>query len=79
MPTSQVPTYLEARVAAGHAVPRVGVVSPQSLGQQGEQEEAEEEGQAGEVNERDAVIEYVVKGLNEALVTELLEGFHYGK
>jgi hypothetical protein len=23
-----------------------------------------------------AVLEYVVKGLNEALVTELLEGFH---
>jgi hypothetical protein len=28
MPTSQVPTYLEARVVAGHAVPKV-VVSPQ--------------------------------------------------
>jgi hypothetical protein len=28
VPSSQVPTYLEARVAAGHAVPKV-VVSPQ--------------------------------------------------
>jgi hypothetical protein len=25
------------------------------------------------------VLEYVVKGLNEALLTELLEGFHWGK
>jgi hypothetical protein len=66
LPTSQVPTYLEARVAAGHAVPVVGVVSPQSQIQQEEEET------------RHAVLEYVVKGLNEALLTELLEGFHCG-
>jgi hypothetical protein len=67
MPTSQVPSYLEARVAAGHAVPRVEVVSPQSEGRHREE---------GEVY---AVLEYVVKALNEALVTELLEGFHCKK
>jgi hypothetical protein len=87
-----VPTYLEARVAAGHAVPVVEVVSPQSQEQQQEEEkEAEASGKrkaAGEAGEaqgaeageeeetRHAVLEYVVKGLDEALVTELLEGFH---
>jgi hypothetical protein len=96
-PTSQVPSYLEARVAAGHAVPVVEVVSPQSQEQQ--QQAEEEEGQAGalgkrkaageggeaqgaeagEEETRHAVVEYVVKGLNEALVTELLEGLHCGK
>jgi hypothetical protein len=81
-------------VAAGHAVPVVEVVSPQS--QQQEEQQKEEEGagalgkrkaageegeaqwaEAGEEEEtRHAVLEYVVKGLNEALLTELLEGFH---
>jgi hypothetical protein len=79
-----VPTYLEARVAARHAVP-VEVVSPQSQEQQqegasgkreaaGEGEDAQEAGPGEE--EIRAVLEYAVKGLNEALVTELLEGFH---
>jgi hypothetical protein len=91
-PTSQVPTYLEARVAAGHAVPVVEVVSPQSerritrsmarkaeasgkrkaAGEGGEAQGAE----AWEEEQRHAVLEYVVTGLNEALLTELLEGFH---
>jgi hypothetical protein len=85
-----VPTYLEARVAAGHAVPVVEVVSPQSQQQQEEEEgacalgkrmAADEGGEAqgteaGEEETRHAVLEYVVKGLDEALLTELLEGFH---
>jgi hypothetical protein len=102
MPTSQVPTYLEARVAAGHAVPVVEVILQHSE----EEEELWGRTHAGgrdrriasmsgprrdprelsdvawpEVGqeERHAVVEYVVKGLNEALVTELLEGFHSGK
>jgi hypothetical protein len=86
-----VPTYLEARVAAGHAVPVVEVVSPLSerrttrsmartaeasgkrkaAGEGGEAQGAE----AGEEEEtRHAVLEYVVKGLNEQLLIELLEG-----
>jgi hypothetical protein len=96
MPTSQVPTYLEARVAVGHAVPVVEVVSPQSQEQPAEEQQAEEEtgtsgkrkaaGEGGEAQdaeageekeeERYAMLEFVVKALNEALVTELLEGFH---
>jgi hypothetical protein len=92
MPTSQVPTYVEARVAAGHAVPSVEVVSPplEEQRQEGEKGGASgkrkaageggdaQGGQAGEEEEeeRHAVLEYVVKALNEALVTELLEGFH---
>jgi hypothetical protein len=32
--------------------------------------------EAGEEETRHAVLEYVVKGLHEALVTVLLEGFH---
>jgi putative alpha-1,2-mannosidase len=86
-----VPTYLEARVAAGHAVPVVEVVSPQSERRttrsmartaeaSGKEKAAGEGGEAQgvEVGEEEirAVLEYVVKGLNEALVTELLEGFH---
>jgi hypothetical protein len=86
LPTSQVPTYLAARVAAGHAVPVVEVVSPQSQQQQqeaasGKRDAAGERGEAqgaGAGEEIGAVLEYVVKGLNEALVTELLEGFHWG-
>jgi ankyrin repeat protein len=89
LPTSQVPTYLEARVAAGHAVPVVEVVVwAQSEGEQAEQagasskrkaagERGEAQGaEAGEEEERHAVVEYVVTGLNEELIRELLEGFH---
>jgi hypothetical protein len=91
-PTSQVPTYLEARVAAGHAVPVVEVVSPQSQKSQQGAEQAGASGKRGAASEgggiqgadtgdeaeveRHAVLAYVVKGLNEALATELLEGFH---
>jgi hypothetical protein len=83
MPTSQVPTYLEARVAAGHAVPRVEVVSPEWP----EKQDAEEAGASGEAKaddlggtavveeEKHAVLEYVVKALNEQLLKEILEGF----
>jgi hypothetical protein len=77
-----VPTYLEARVAAGHAVPVVEVVSPQSEQQHQEAESVKEKaaGEGGDAQEAGpgeeeirAVLEYAVKGLNEALVTELLE------
>jgi hypothetical protein len=88
-PTSQVPTYLEARVAAGHAVPVVEVVSPQSQEQQagasGKRKAADGRGSVheteaeGEEEARHAVVEYVVTGLNQELVTELLEGFHCEK
>jgi hypothetical protein len=83
-PISPVPTYLEARVAAGHAVPVVELVSPQPQQQQqqqaadanGKRNAADEGGEAqgaeaGE--ERHAVLEYVVRGLHEALLTELRE------
>jgi hypothetical protein len=94
-PTSQVPTYLEARVAAGHPVPVVEVVPPQSERRttrsmartaeaSGKRKAANEGGEAqgaeaGEEETRHAVVEYVVKGLNEALLTELLEGLQCGK
>jgi hypothetical protein len=76
-------------VAAGHAVPVVEVVSPQSQGQQeadvgqaGERGKAADEkdngqgAEAGEEDERHVMLKYVVKGMNEQLITELLEGFH---
>jgi hypothetical protein len=84
-----VPTYLEARVAAGHAVPRV-VVSLQPVRRttrstvrqaatSGKRKVADEGGNPGEIEvgeeERHAVLKYVVQALNEALVIELLEGF----
>jgi hypothetical protein len=87
-----VPTYLEARVAAGHAVPVVEVVvSAQSEGGQAEQagasgerkaagESSDAQGaEAGEEEQRHAVLEYVVTGLNEELIKELLEGLFKGK
>jgi hypothetical protein len=79
MPTSQVPTYLEARVAAGHALPVVEVVSPQSerrvtrsmarsTGASGKGKAADEQDETGRVEageeERRAVLAYVVYGLN---------------
>jgi hypothetical protein len=90
LPTSQVPTYLKARAATGHAVPVVEVVvRAQSEGEQAEQagasgkrkaagERGEAQGaEAGEEEEtRHAVLEYVVTGLNEELIRELLEGFY---
>jgi hypothetical protein len=83
MPTSQVPTYLAARVATGYAVPSVEVVSPES------QKSKMRRGQAQAVKprqailggggvveeEKHAVLEYVVQALNEQLLKELLEGF----
>jgi hypothetical protein len=94
-PTSQVPTYLEARVAAGHAVPSVEVVMPQ-VQEQEEEKEQEEAGASGEVaavGERDegaqgtgadeeeghAVLTYVLTALDEHLLTELLEGLPFEK
>jgi hypothetical protein len=99
-PTSQVPSYLEARVAAGHAVPSVEVVVPPPQEQEETEEEKgplyeyamfmrnfkakrraaeksddEERAAVGE-EERHAVLEYVVKVMNEEFITELLEGFH---
>jgi hypothetical protein len=83
MPTFQVPTYMEARVAAGHAVPSVEVVSLEWS----EKQDAEGAGASGETKagglgggavveeEKHAVLKYVVQALNEALVIELLEGF----
>jgi hypothetical protein len=93
MPTSQVPTYLEARAAAGHALPSVEVALPQ---QPLEQHEKEEGGEAsrkrkvagGKVDqsraqaweaEKHAMLEYVMETMDEDLVTELLGTFHSGK
>jgi hypothetical protein len=45
-----------------------------AAGEGGEAQGAE----AGEEETRHAVLEFVLKGLNEALLTELLEGFHCG-
>jgi hypothetical protein len=86
MPTSQVPSYLEARVAAGHAAPSVEIVSHQSPEQQ-EQGDASGKRKADDARSRSeaqeerrhAMAEYVVKALNEELFIELLEGFHWGK
>lgn len=91
MPTSQVPSYLEARVVVGHALPRVEVVSLQPTEeQQGQQQgqgqpstsdkrkAAEERGYAQgiEAAEVKEFLEYVLEALGEELVTELLEGFN---
>jgi hypothetical protein len=86
-----VPSYLEARVAAGHALPSVEIVSPQpqeeqeeeqQIGGSGKRKTAGEGGdgaqgaEAGEEETRHAMLHYVVKAMNEELVTEILEGFH---
>jgi hypothetical protein len=80
-PTPGLPTFLEARL------PSVEVVSLQSqggdekdqAGANGKRKAAGEGGSSlgadvGE-EERHAVLSYVLKGLNEELLTELLEGF----
>jgi hypothetical protein len=54
MPTSQVPTYLEARAAAGHALPSVEVVLPQSDQEQYEEKEERKVEQAGSSGKRKA-------------------------
>jgi hypothetical protein len=46
-----------------------------AVGERGHAQGAEAEGK----DEAYAVLEYVVTGLNQELVTELLEGFHWGK
>jgi hypothetical protein len=83
MPTSQVPRYLEARVATGRALPSVEVVSPQSwkrrqAGRSGKRKADEERGsmEVGKKEEAHAMVHFVMHELNEQLVTELLEGFH---
>jgi hypothetical protein len=89
MPTSQVPSYLEARVAVGHALPRVEVVSVQPTEEQqgqgqtstsagGRRKAAEESGdaQGTEAAEVEEFLDYVLEALGEELVTELLEGFN---
>jgi hypothetical protein len=96
-PTSRLPTYLEARVAAGQALPSVEVVLPQLEEQHEEGKEEEGEGtqvgpcgkrkavgepgdqhEAGTAEEEEAhvMLQHVLDGLNEELVTELLEGLH---
>jgi hypothetical protein len=89
MPTSRVPAYLEARVAAGHEPPIVEVVFPPSkVHQEGETEaiasgkkkagDAAGDAQGDDVGEeeRHATLELVLQGLNEELLTELMEGFY---
>jgi hypothetical protein len=81
-----VPTYLEARAASGHAVPSVEVVpSPSQAGQEEGKQTVADADEGGDVqgvgvgekeSEMHAVLAYVVQTLHEALVIELLEGFH---
>jgi hypothetical protein len=54
-PTSQVPTYLEARVAAGHAVPSVEVMPQSPEEQEQEDGDEDEEQEAGASGKRKAV------------------------
>jgi hypothetical protein len=77
---STAPAFLQTRVAAGLALPRVEVVaSPQE--QQGSAEDTEvtpaaDASDAGEgEEERHAVLAYVLGELNEQLFIELKEGF----
>jgi hypothetical protein len=90
-PTSLVPTYLKARVAAGHAVASVEVVALESerritrsmarTAQASSKRKAaggrgnEAQDEVGE-EEQHAMLEYVMTSLSEELLTELLEGFY---
>jgi hypothetical protein len=90
-PTARLPTYLEARAAAGHALPSVEVMFPQleeqeqgdgkQAGPCGKRKAAGEPGDqheagAAEEEEVHVMLEYVMEKMNEELVTELLGGFH---
>lgn len=82
-PTAPVPAFLQKRAAAGHALSKVEIVGVAR--QQGGQQEGvggtiEASSGAGAVQdveeERHAMLAYVVKQMNEQLVTELMEGFY---
>lgn len=86
---AQVPAYLQARVAAGQALPRVEVVWPNELQQQKDGEEGGASGTNGGKGEKGdslgdeeakervcAVLEYVLTALPDDLLVELLDSFH---
>jgi hypothetical protein len=81
------PSFLEARVATGLAVPRVEIVGAVQDEDAGagrkrkralvvkEEEEAWQMPGVGE-GERLAMLQHVVTGLNDQLFADLLQGFH---
>jgi hypothetical protein len=76
---AQVPAYLQARVAAGQALPRVEVVQFHELQQQKDEATGEEGDPSGDEGGRErvcAVLEYVLTALPDDLLVELLDSFH---
>jgi hypothetical protein len=69
-----VPSFLEGRVGTGLGPPRVEIVGTQH------EEDASARGKRGLAGvaeeECDAMVEYVVTGLNDQLFAELLQGFY---
>jgi hypothetical protein len=76
-PTRPVPGYLEARAEAGLAWPRVETVAGQrdDVGWAGD-EMCSRSDTVEQQQGMDAMVEWVMKELNEELFTELLQGFH---
>lgn len=86
---AQLPAYLQARVAAGQALPRVEVVQFHELQQQTDEGEGGASGTTGATGEEGdpsgdeggrervcAVLEYVLTALPDDLLVELFESFH---
>lgn len=75
-PAAPVPEYLQKRVAAGHALPRMETAPQPPFSEVGTS------GQGGASREDEklhAVLHHVVLQLNEQLFVELMEGFHAPK
>lgn len=70
------PAYLNNRVATRRALPTVRVVPPQSTVPCGGGARLKREVDDEETEERHALLEFVVRDLNEQLFTELLDGLH---
>lgn len=76
-PAASVPNYVRGRLSAGVQLPMVEVVvlaATPAAGAQKKQEQGKPSHAAVTEEERVKVLEHVVKGLNDELVTELMEG-----
>lgn len=73
---ASVPAYLNNRVATRRELPTVRVVPPQSTVSSGRGARLKREVDDEETEERHALLEFVVRDLNDQLFVELLDGLH---
>jgi hypothetical protein len=78
--TAPVPAFLQARAAAGQALPQVDVMAEEQEGEEaeasGKRKASSEAGITPQEAERHATLSFVMTTLGDQLVTELMQGFH---